>query len=389
MSSIHLKKGKDKPLLRRHHWVFSGAIDKKPTQKSGAISKVYSHEGSLLGHAYYNEKTPSISARMVSFGEEDPHVAIEKALSHAIDLRKELFADTLTTGYRLINAEGDFLPGLIVDHYQGHLVIQISTLGMEKLKDFIVKTLVEKLKPSSVWEKSTSPSRREEGLESAEGQLYGETPDQVQFLENGILFLAQIKKGQKTGFYLDQRESRLKMGHLSYEKSVFNAFSYTGGFSLYALAGGATSVTSLDSSESALNVLEEQITLNELDTTKHTTVKDDAYAYFRNVERLEEDLVIIDPPALVKKQRDVIRGARAYKDLNRIVMSKMKPGSKLLTCSCSAPVDETLFRKLIYQAALEAKREVQIIGTHPMAPDHPINPFHPEGAYLKSYLLKV
>lgn len=384
---ITLKPGKEKVLLQRHPWIFSGAIETLPTKlQNGGIAPVYSHRGALLGHAYFNQKC-TITARMLSFDQEEPLHSLEKNLCQALDLRTRLSFGDKTTAYRLVNGEGDLIPGLVVDKYGDFLVVQISTLGMEKLKMQVVDLLVTHLQPRSIYEKSTSPSRSVEGLSPSEGLLFGqEVPQEVEILENGVRFLVSIKEGQKTGFFFDHREMRALVGRLAYQKRVLNGYCYSGGFSLYALGGGAEHVVSVDSSLQAIEWAKANVALNGF--TAHTAQCEEMFAFLER-DPLEFDLIILDPPAFAKRREHVPKAALKYRALNRITLAKMPKESLLLTSSCSHFIDETLFQQLIFQAALEAKRSVQIIGRHLLAPDHPLNVFHPEGSYLKSLLLYV
>lgn len=374
-----LKAGKEKPLLNRHHWIFSGAVAELPAHDPGEILAVESKEGTPLGFAYFNQKS-SIWGRMVSFG-EDPLAAIETNICSAIALRKSLFGPE-TTAYRLINGEGDRLPGLIADWYAGLLVLQVSTLGMEKLKKFVLEILIRELNPEAIYEKSLLPSRKEEGLEPIERVLKGDVKP-VQVLENGLKFIVDPIQGQKTGFFLDQRNMRQYVREWSKNKRVLNCFAYTGGFSVYALAGGATQVDSVEISNEAIELAKKNCLLNGF---KGEFFDEDVFEFLRQ-HPLDYDLVILDPPAFAKKAKDVVAGCRGYKDINRMALQKMPRGSTLITCSCSYFVDEKLFQQVLFQAAREAKREVQIIGRHAQAQDHPVNLYHPEGNYLKSFVL--
>lgn len=383
--SVILKPGKEKAILNHHHWIFSGAIAFSPDIKNGEILPVYNSKKSLLGHAYFNKKS-SIIGRMIAWGDIVPEKAISKNIEEAVTFRQNWFSDKQTTGYRLINGEGDSLPGLVVDKYDKVLVVQISTLGMEKLKPFILSELKRLLSPRSIYEKSLSPSRKEEGLEPFQGLWEGEEVDEIEILENGLKFRISIKEGQKTGFFLDHREMRNQIRRLSFGKKVLNCFSYTGGFSVYAASGGALSVDSVDISEKALNEAKINTELNPSNGCRHQFFCEDVFEFLRR-SPLDYDLVILDPPAFAKKKRDQISACRAYKDINRLAMSKMPKNSLLMTSSCSYYVDENLFQKVIFQACEEAHRKARIIGRHHMAPDHPINLSHPEGEYLKSLLL--
>ncbi len=387
MNRIVLKKGKEKAIKNKHHWIFSGAVSLLPEFTDGDILEVFSDQGELLGSGYFNRKA-KILGRMLSFDDTPALDAIKRNLDRAINWRKSLFQNGETTAYRLINAEGDCLPGLIADLYDNVLVIQISTLGMELLKPFIVEYFKTHLHIRSIYEKSNLPSRKEEGLKPEAGLLFGNEVDEVEILENGNKFIVSIQEGQKTGFFLDHREMRQKIKNLSFGKRVLNCFSYSGGFSIYAAAGKALQVDSVDISEKAVDMAKRNAKLNNFDESSMNFYVDDVFQFLRNQD-LNYDLIILDPPAFAKKQKDQVQACRGYKDINRVTMQKMPANSILLTCSCSYHVDELLFQKVIFQAAAEAKRDVKIIGRHIMAPDHPVNIFHPESDYLKSLLLHI
>lgn len=388
ISYVTLKPGKEKPLRQRHHWIFSGAVASIPLCEDGGCLPVHSHSGEHLGWGYFNRKA-KIVGRMLSFDHTLPQDAVKQHLVQAIALRKQLFSDQQTTAYRLVNGEGDLLPGLIVDRYEDFLVVQLSTLGMVKMRSFIVDCLREMLSSKGIYEKSLLPSRKEEGLKEEQGVLFGEKPPEyVEVLENGLRFFVSIEQGQKTGFFLDHREMRQWVRSLAQGKRVLNCFAYTGGFSIYAGAGGASLVDSVDISKSAVEVGERNWMLNGLFAGKGRFIAADVFDFLRQ-RPLDYDLVILDPPAFAKRQKDVVPACRGYKDINRIAMQKMPPRSLLLTSSCSYHVDEMLFQTVVFQAAVEAGRTVKIVGRHRHAPDHPINICHRESDYLKSLLLFV
>lgn len=385
MAAVILKKGKEKPLLNGHPWIFSGAVAEMPKEATGDIYPIYSHAKELLGYGYFNSRA-SIIGRVLSFGSLSVKDALRNHLEKAVAFRKTLFSGD-TTAYRLINGEGDFIPGLIVDKYGDHLVIQVGTLGIEKLKEEIVAHLKELVAPSAIYEKSTLPSRKEEGLREVQGWFGKQGSPEVTVLENGLQFKVSLTEGQKTGFFLDQREMRQKVRNLSKDKAVLNCFAYTGGFSVYAAAGGAKQVDTLDISEKAIALARTNMQLN-APSTEGQFFADDVFTFLRE-HPLPYELVILDPPAFAKRQKDVVQACRGYKDINRLAMLKMPSNSTLITCSCSHFVDEKLFQTVVFQAATEARRSVQILGRHLLAPDHPINLSHPEGSYLKSLYLHV
>lgn len=389
--TVILKPGKEKALLNRHHWIFSGAVQSLPTFKNGDFLKVYSSNNHFLGYGYFNRKS-NIIGRMVSFTDQEPLEAIRERMDQALIFRKQIFKSgfnkELTNAYRLINGEGDGLPGLIVDVYDKVIVIQISTQGIDRIRSFIVDYLVQNLQPQAIYEKSLLPARKEEGLEPYEGLLFGQIPEKLIVKENGLLFQVQIEKSQKTGFFLDHREMRKWMGTLSEGRKVLNAFSYSGGFSVYALSGGAARVDSVDISQEAMSLAKENVKINGFSEEVNGFYVADVFQFLREKE-LNYELVILDPPAFAKRQKDVVQACRGYKDINRLAMKKMPSQSYLLTCSCSHHVDEELFQKVVFQAAVEADRTVRIIGKHRLAMDHPVNLFHPESDYLKSLLLYI
>jgi 23S rRNA (cytosine1962-C5)-methyltransferase len=384
---IVLKPGKDKAIRNRHHWIFSGAVQQKCDFKDGEILKVVAADGRMLGSAYFNSKS-GIIGRMVSFDETPPLQSLERKLKAAIDLRKTLIDSHMTNAYRLVNGEGDGIPGLIVDQYDRVLVIQCGTKGIDVLKPWIIEQLIKFCHPQMIYEKSLLPSRKEEGLKDVQGILFGKEGNEIHFKENGLNFTASLDKSQKTGFFLDHREMRQWVRELSKGKKVLNAFSYTGGFTVYALAGGALQADSVDISQEAIDAAKKHVTENGFDESKQKFYCEDVFTFLREKE-LTYDLVILDPPAFAKRQKDIVAGCRGYKDINRIAMQKMPSNSLLLTCSCSHHVDEVLFQKVLFQAAAEANRNVRIVGRHRLAPDHPINIFHPESDYLKSFLLYI
>ena len=384
-NGVILKPGREKAIRQRHHWIFSGAVKSLPPFEDGDFLSVYSSEGQMLGTGYFNSSS-SIIGRMISFDKTPPLIVLEQRLEAAVKLRQELFDFQKTNAYRLVNAEGDGISGLIIDVYDQVVVLQSSTKGIDRLKPWIIDWLNLNLKPKTIYEKSLLPSRREEKLKEAQGYLSGINQDMISFKENGLLFTASLSKSQKTGFFLDHREMRQWVRDLAKDKKVLNAFSYTGGFSVYALAGGAKMVDSVDSSEDAIETAKHHVDLNGWDSQQMGFFSEDVFTFLRQRE-LPYDLVILDPPAFAKKQKDIIPACRGYKDINRLAMQKMPARSLLLTCSCSHYVDEELFQKVLFQAALEANRQVRMIGRHRLAPDHPINLFHPESNYLKSFLL--
>jgi 23S rRNA (cytosine1962-C5)-methyltransferase len=387
MKAVVLKPGRDKAIRHRHHWIFSGAVRDMPDFEDGAVLPVRGADGELLGHGYFNRKS-SITGRMVSFGEEPPEAAIRRSLDRALALRDRYFDPAVTNARRLINAEGDGLPGLVADLYDDVLVLQVATLGMERLKPLVLDHLAAALRPRAVYERSDLPARREEGLGDVEALLAGEAVDRVRILEGGVPFWVVLTSGQKTGFYLDQRESRRLVRECAAGRRVLNTFAYTGSFSVCALLGGAVRADSVDSSAPAMALARENFELNGLPADSGLFVTADVFEFLRE-PALDHDFIILDPPAFAKKRTDVVAGCRGYKDINRLALQRVRAPGLVLTFSCSHFVDEGLFQQVVFQAAHEAGRRVRILQKHRQAFDHPVNIYQPETAYLKGFLLYV
>jgi 23S rRNA (cytosine1962-C5)-methyltransferase len=387
MKAVVLKPGRDKAIRHRHHWIFSGAVRDLPDFEDGAVLPVRAADGELLGHGYFNRKS-SITGRMVSFGEEPPEAAIRRSLDRAMALRDRFFDPAVTNARRLINAEGDGLPGLVADLYDDVLVLQVATLGMEKLKPLVVDHLAAALRPRAVYERSDLPARREEGLGDVEALLAGEAVERVRILEGGIPYWVVLTSGQKTGFYLDQRESRRLVRECASGRRVLNTFAYTGSFSVCALLGGAVRADSVDSSAPAMALARENFELNGLPADAGLFFTADVFEFLREPAR-DHDFIILDPPAFAKKRTDVVAGCRGYKDINRLALQRVRAPGLVLTFSCSHFVDEGLFQQVVFQAAHEAGRRVRIVQKHRQAFDHPVNIYQPETAYLKGFLLYV
>jgi 23S rRNA (cytosine1962-C5)-methyltransferase len=387
LNPVVLKPGRDKAVRNRHHWIFSGAIRDLPDFEDGSVLPVRSAAGELLGHGYFN-RASSITGRMVSFGDEPPEAAIRRSVDRALALRARLFDPAVTNARRLVNAEGDGLPGLIADLYDDVLVVQVATLGMEKLKPLVLDLLAAAVRPRTVIERSDLPGRREEGLEEFEALLAGEPVEKVRIIEAGIPYWVGLTRGQKTGFYLDQREARRLVREVAAGRRVLNAFSYTGSFSVSALVGGAVRADSVDASAAALELAKANFELNGLGADSGFFFTADVFEFLRE-PALDHDFVILDPPAFAKKKTDVVAACRGYKDINRLALQRVRTPGLVLTFSCSHFVDEGLFQQVVFQAAHEAGRRVRILQRHRQALDHPVNVYHPETAYLKGFLLYV
>jgi 23S rRNA (cytosine1962-C5)-methyltransferase len=388
LPQLILKPGKEKSILvNRHPWIFSGAIGSCPELDPGALVDVYSHQGQFIARAYVN-LTNSIAARVISYSQEDISDVIETKIKQASALRAAcITADT--NCYRLINAESDGLPGLIVDKYNDVFVIQVNTAGMERLKPIIIEKIAALLPCRSIYEKSISSARSQEGLEPLQGNVLGEEVSEVLVEENGIQFLVSLLEGQKTGLFLDHREMRRLIGYHSRGKKVLNCFSYTAGFSLYALRGGARHVTSVDISETASKYAIKNTHINGFPSDLHTVITGDVFDFLAQEEVLDYDLVIIDPPAFAKKRKDIESATIGYRRLNSVVFSKIRKGTMVLTSSCSYFINKQEFQHIIFQAGAESGKNIRILQHHILSADHPISLYHPEGEYLKSLLLYI
>ena len=384
---VRLKPGREKSLHNRHPWIFSGAVASVSSCPPGALVSVVSSQGSGLGIGYYNPKS-NIRVRMLAFELRDAEVVLRESIDRAISLRASIgLMDT--DAYRLVNGEGDGIPGLIVDRYADYLVVQVSTLGAELLKGWFVTELRQRLNPGGIYEKSNLAARREEGLEDTQGIVWGALPPQeLRVREYGINFVVDIAAGQKTGLFLDQREMRRLVGTLSANKRVLNCFSYSGGFSVYAASNGCRCVDSIDTSQEALQMLEKNFAINDLGHVPHSARQADVFEYLRDHDGVY-DLIILDPPAFAKRRNHISQALRGYSEINRQALGRLSCGGILVTCSCSYFVDENAFQEAIFHAARDAGRFVRIIDRHHYAWDHPTSIFHPEGRYLKSLVLYV
>jgi 23S rRNA (cytosine1962-C5)-methyltransferase len=386
---IILKKGKEKPILRGHPWVFSGAVaGAEGDLVPGEIGEVYSGGGDFLGMGQFNPRS-QIILRMLTRRKEvlDASFFRERLLQADALRKRELRGKT--DGYRVINGEGDFLPGLIVDRYGKTLVLQCLTAGMERLKGLFVDLLVERFTPKSIFERSDVPTRREEGLPELRGLLYGEElPDRVEIEEYGCRFKVDVKEGQKTGFYLDQRENRFSLREISQGRKILDCFCYSGGFSVHAGMGGAGEITLIDSSGEALERVKDHFALNHLEGIRPHLIKGDGFEVMRNLEP-GYDIVVLDPPPFAKKKSHLPGASRGYKDLNLQALRLLKKEGLLFTFSCSHHMNWDLFQKIVFAAAVDAGRRVQLLGrkSHPV--DHPVNLSHPEGEYLRGLVLRV
>ncbi len=394
-AAITLAKGREKSLLRRHPWIFSRAIEKvEGNPQSGETVDVFNHSGQWLAKAGYSPES-QIRARVWSFTQRpiDQEFFIEK-IRNAQLLRDDIIQRDGLTGYRLIAAENDGLPGITIDRYADFLVCQILSAPAEFHKQTLVEALKVCFPDCSVYERSDVAVRKKEGLELTVGVLHGEMPpEQVIIEENGIKIGVDIVNGHKTGFYLDQRDSRQQSMKYVQDKEVLNCFSYTGGFGLYALKGGAKRVINADVSQPALDNAKQNALINGFDISKKRAVflNADVFKLLREYrdQGTKFDVVVMDPPKFADSKAQLNGACRGYKDINMLAMQIIKPGGTLLTYSCSGLMDQVLFQKIIADAAVDAGREVKFVERFEQAADHPTDSAYPEGFYLKGFACKV
>lgn len=389
MITVRLKPGREGPVRAGHPWVFSGSIASITGEEpAGSCADIIAADGSELGVGYLNTRC-SIAVRMLTRKREEIDPAfIYRRVETALSLRRAVLPPD-TTGYRLLNGEGDFLPGVIADVYDRFIVCQYLTAGADRLKSLVTDALVTLLSPQGIYEKSEGTVRQEEGLANAAGLLWGaEPPPLLTIQESGCRFLVNIRGGQKTGFFLDQRDNRALAGALAPGKRVLNGFAYTGSFGIFAAKNGASAVVSVDSSAAALQLAQQNWQLNALDTSQTEFVHADMFSYLRTVKE-RFDLIVLDPPPFIRRRQDVRAGASGYKELNRQAFGLLSPGGYLYTFSCSQHLSTAEFFQTVLFAAADARREVQTLKHLAQAADHPVNLAHPEGAYLKGIWLRV
>lgn len=388
MITVRLKPGREGPVSGGHPWVFSGALSTIEGEgPPGSLAQVIAADGHALGIGYLHTRC-SIAVRMLTRGSEEIGVAfLRRRLETALALRRAVVPPD-TTAYRLVNGEGDFLPGIIVDVYGDFLVCQYLTAGADALKFLVTEALAALLSLRGMYEKSEGGVRREEGLANAAGVLWGEEPPaELEVRENGCRFLVDVRGGQKTGFFLDQRDNRTLAGILAPGKRVLNGFAYTGGFGICAARQGASRVVSVESSEAALRLARRNWQSNRLPDAQGEFVQADMFSYLR--ESAEAfDLIILDPPPFIRRRQDLSAGMKGYKEVNLQAFRLLAPGGQLLTFSCSQHLCDADFFQTVLFAAADSRREVQVLRRLGPAADHPVNLAHGEGAYLKGLWLR-
>lgn len=388
MAKAVLRKTRESRVRSGHPWVFASDIERvEGNFEPGDVVDVVSSHNTYLGRAFYNPKS-QISLRMLTTHDEPVDEAFfRRRVQEAWDYRNQ-FCDPASC--RLIFSESDFLPGLIVDKFGDYLVVQSLCLGIEKWKQSIVRDLAEIVHPKGVWERSDVPVRRLEGLEQTTGLLYGEVPDSIDMVENGLRFVVDVKNGQKTGFFLDQKENRAAIAPLCKGARVLDCFCHNGSFSLHAAKYGAKSVLGVDISEEALEVAR----LNAENNGLSDVVTFEAHNCFDHLRELTDareqfDVVILDPPAFTKTRAAVESALRGYKEINLRGMKLVRKGGFLVTCSCSQHVSPEQFRDMINQAARDSKTKLRLVENRTQGHDHPILPASPETQYLKCMILQV
>ena len=400
-NAVVLKPDREKPVRQGHPWIFSGAIDRLPDKAAnGDIVPVCDPSGHFLARGYLN-RTSQIQVRILSW---DANEAIDdgfwwRRLTQAITARQHLAESAETTAYRLVNAESDYLPGLTVDRYGEYLVMQVGTLGIEVRKQQLADLLLALTGCKGVIERSEVAVRRQEGLGDATGLLAGkEPPARITIQELGLRFYVDLMGGQKSGFYMDQRANRRRVATYCQGARVLNAFGYTGAFGVYALAAGARYVTNLDISVEALQLGEENLRLNGFNPdTQAESIAGDVFDVLRDWRDAgahtsgddQYDVIILDPPKFAQSKNNLDRALRGYKDINLLALRLLKPGGILATFSCSGLVSADLFQKVVFGAAVDAGRPVQILEWLRQGSDHPVAITFPEGEYLKGLICRV
>ncbi|MGU8110985.1 23S rRNA (cytosine(1962)-C(5))-methyltransferase RlmI [Serratia marcescens] len=391
---LFLAKGREKSLLRRHPWVFSGAVQRvEGKAHSGETIDILDSQGKWLARGAYSPES-QIRARVWTF-QQDEEINIDffiRRLQQAQSWRDWVAQRDGLDGYRLIAGESDGLPGITIDRFQNFLVLQLLSAGAEYQRPALLSALQHCYPECSIYDRSDVAVRKKEGLPLAQGSVFGDLPPELlPITEHGMKLLVDIQQGHKTGFYLDQRDSRLAARNYSAGRRVLNCFSYTGAFAVSALMGGCAQVISVDTSQAALDIAKQNVELNKLDLNKAEFVRDDVFQLLRNYRTQGEkfDLIIMDPPKFVENKNQLASACRGYKDINMLALQLLNPGGILLSFSCSGLMPTDLFQKILADAAVDAGRDVQFIEQFRQAADHPVIATYPEGLYLKGFACRV
>lgn len=390
---VTLKAGRERSVANRHPWIFGGAIARVEGEpQDGAQVEVQAHDGTWLARGTWSGAS-QIRVRLWTWRQDQPLDAalIRARIAHAIAGRAALVADPQISAYRLVFSESDGLPGLVVDRYADDLVIQLSTVGAAVRAQTIVETLVDLLTPRAIHERSDADIRAREGLEPAERLLWGAPPDgPIEILEYGQRYLVDLQGGHKTGAYLDQRPNRRRVAAYCADAEVLSCFSYTGGFELHAAAAGARAISAIDSSGEALRTAAENYRRNQI-TIPIEQIEGNVFSELRRfrAEGRSFDVIVLDPPRFVQQRNQIDRAARGYKDINLLAMQLLRPGGILATFSCSGLVSTDLFQKIVFGAAVDSRRDVQIVERLTQGADHPVLLTFPEADYLKGMICRV
>ncbi|AOE98751.1 ribosomal RNA large subunit methyltransferase I [Serratia marcescens] len=391
---LFLAKGREKSLLRRHPWVFSGAVQRVEGKAlSGETIDILDSQGKWLARGAYSPES-QIRARVWTF-QQDEEINIDffiRRLQQAQSWRDWVAQRDGLDGYRLIAGESDGLPGITIDRFQNFLVLQLLSAGAEYQRPALLSALQHCYPECSIYDRSDVAVRKKEGLPLAQGPVLGDLPPELlPITEHGMKLLVDIQQGHKTGFYLDQRDSRLAARNYSAGRRVLNCFSYTGAFAVSALMGDCAQVISVDTSQAALDIAKQNVELNKLDLNKAEFVRDDVFQLLRNYRTQGEkfDLIIMDPPKFVENKNQLASACRGYKDINMLALQLLNPGGILLSFSCSGLMPTDLFQKILADAAVDAGRDVQFIEQFRQAADHPVIATYPEGLYLKGFACRV
>lgn len=394
MNKVILKPKREHSLLRRHPWVFSGAVEKTEGEhQPGATVDVFSRNGQFLGRGAWSPVS-QIRVRIWSFDEKETidDSFFKKKITQAIKLRNDLQIPAGTNALRLVAAEADDLPGVIIDRYDNFLVCQFLSSGAEFWKNTIVEQLKSLTGIPNIYERSDVDVRRKEGLKPVQGVLNGERPpDLIEISENGLRFYIDIKKGHKTGFYLDQRDNRQLVRAFSSERDVLNCFSYSGGFGVTALNAGAAHVTNVEDNENLVGLTSQNFELNNLDENRYSNIKADVFKQLREYLQTKKtfDLIVLDPPKFAGSQSQLKGASRGYKDINLLAFKLLRPGGILFTFSCSGLMKPELFQKIVADAAIDSGRNIQILRWLTQSSDHPVKLHIPESYYLKGLILQL
>ena len=389
VANVVLKRGREKPVLNHHPWIFSGAVQRiEGETQDGDLVRVVDSRGRYLGTGYLNRRS-QIVVRLLTW---NPDIEIDDSfwlerLRRAIDARQRVAG---TNALRLVYAEADHLPGLIVDRYGDWLIMQCLTLGMDRRRDLMAGLLAQLLAPAGIFARDDADVRLQEGLPLESAVLWGKAPpDRIEVVEHGHRFLVDVHAGHKTGFYLDQRDNRLRASTYCAGADVLNGFAYTGGFGVYAAGAGAQAVVNVDSSEQALELAGENLALNGYPSQE--MVLGDVFQVLRDYREAGRtfDVVILDPPKFATSQAQVMDATRGYKDINMLALQLLRPGGTLVTFSCSGRVSADLFQKVVFGASVDAGRDAQIVERLFQGPDHPVLLTFPESAYLKGFVCRV